>query len=64
MTFLVDSFNVTRQHDKAINGPFNLYLNPDPDKVVCMYLLIVFITFIILYLIATLLYLKENAPIS
>ena len=37
MTFLVDSFNVTRQHDKAINGPFNLYLNPDPDKVVCMY---------------------------
>ena len=52
MTFLVDSFTVTRQHDKAINGPFNLYLNPDPDKIVCMYLLIVFITFISLYLIA------------
>ena len=65
MTFLVDSFNVTRQHDKAINGPFNLYLNPDPDKIVCMYLLIVFITFISLYLgPICLLYFKGNAPMS
>ena len=65
MTFLVDSFTVTRQHDKAINGPFNLYLNPDPDKIVCMYLLIVFITFISLYLgPICLLYFKANAPMS
>ena len=63
MTFLVDSFNVTRQHDKAINGPFDLDLPKSRQN--CMYLLIVFITFISLYLgPICLLYFKGNAPMS